>query len=67
GGTVLAFVNVFPWFNETVRYEVRNGTITSIDGLNVWITAGTVGTLEMDAYITHGGCEFKVSKSIPVQ
>ena len=67
GGTVLAFVNVFPWFNETVRYEVRNGTIDSIDGLNVWITAGTAGTLEMDAYITHGGCTFKVSKSIPVQ
>lgn len=67
GGTVLAFVNVFPWFNETVTYEVRNGTIQSIDGLNVWITAGEPGMLEMDAFITHGGCTFKVSHSIPVQ
>lgn len=66
GGTVLAFVNVFPWFNETVRYEVRNGTIQSIDGLNVWLTAGEAGTMEMDAYITHGGCTFKVTRSIPV-
>ncbi len=67
GGSVLAFVNVFPWFNETVRYEVRNGTIESIDGLNVWIRAGVPGTLEVDAYITHGGCTFKVSNSMRVE
>jgi hypothetical protein len=66
GGLVQGFVNVFPWFNETLRWEVRGGTIQSTDGLNIYVVAGAEGTLEIDAFITHGGCEFKVSRSIPI-
>jgi hypothetical protein len=66
GALVQGFVNVFPWFNETLRWEVRGGTIQSTDGLNIFIIAGAEGTLEIDAFITHGGCEFKVSRSIPI-